>query len=67
MITIRQAENGYVVQFRNGNERIFFSTETLFAFLLLHFEGLADTFQGDLFGCVSIERHHRVTLVKNEE
>ena len=53
---VEKVENGYIVTDKRGNQRVIFSTEELFNHLLLMFEGLSSTFQGDKFGHIEIKR-----------
>lgn len=54
-VHIRPVENGYIIDVV-GRERIATTLDEVLNFLLLHFEGKASTFNGDLYGYVSIAR-----------
>lgn len=54
-VTIRQVENGYILK-GNGTELVFLELQELLDHLLRKFEGRSDTFTGELWGRVVIER-----------
>jgi len=55
MVTIKKVNNGYVVSFRTSEE-VYTELQEVFERLLLHFEGLASTFTGDMHGTVIVQR-----------
>lgn len=59
MITIKQAANGYIVEFPNRATEIYKTTEELFERLLQQFEGLTKHFTGTAYGKVTIERDNK--------
>lgn len=54
-IGIRNADGGYIITTEN-RERVFFSLEEVFLYLLSYYEGLSPTFSGSLHGEVIVIR-----------
>jgi len=54
-IKVRKANGGYILTDTIGFEHIYTNLVDVFEYLLLHYEGLARTFSGYLFGRVVIE------------
>jgi hypothetical protein len=55
-LQVRAADGGYILTYPSGGEKVVHSLEEVMEWLLLHFEGRASTFTGDMFGQVTIER-----------
>ena len=62
MITIEKVSNGYIVIDNRGQRKVFLALQEVFDYLLLHFEGLAVSFSGELFGQVIINTQSYATL-----
>ena len=53
---IRKVKNGYIVTNKYDMEEIHTTLESVFAYMLSHFEGRAEFFRGESFGVVEIHR-----------
>jgi hypothetical protein len=54
-VEIEAVDNGFIVEY-NTSKEVWLELEEVFADLLLHFEGLAETFHGPAYGKVTVQR-----------
>ena len=55
-VKIERAENGYIVETANGRCKVYETLDKLLSYLLHYYEGRADVFTGDSYGCVIVHR-----------